>query len=83
MVDRPNPYDLNGALVGGPAANDTFIDNRDLYQYTEVALDYNAGLTLGCATMATFPADFWSTDCTNLVPNYNWEAAQQQYTGNK
>ena len=33
----------NGALVGGPLANDYYSDNRSDYQINEVALDYNAG----------------------------------------
>lgn len=36
---------LTGALVGGPSGSSTsFDDNANEYQYTEVALDYNAGL---------------------------------------
>lgn len=35
---------LLGALVGGPDQNDNYIDDVNQYQYTEVALDYNAGL---------------------------------------
>ena len=35
---------LLGALVGGPDRNDNFIDDVNQYQYTEVAIDYNAGL---------------------------------------
>jgi Glycosyl hydrolase family 9 len=46
---RANPYVLAGAIVGGPKANDQFVDDREQFQYTEIALDYNAGLTLGLA----------------------------------
>lgn len=35
---------LLGALVGGPDQNDNYIDDVNQYQYTEVAIDYNAGL---------------------------------------
>jgi hypothetical protein len=35
---------LYGALVGGPNAEDYFEDSMDLYQMTEVAIDYNACL---------------------------------------
>ena len=31
---------INGALVGGPLANDYYSDNRSYYQTNEVDLDY-------------------------------------------
>ena len=40
----PNKYAVTGALVGGPNNQDKYTDILDKYQYTEVALDYNAGL---------------------------------------
>jgi Glycosyl hydrolase family 9 len=49
VSDRNNPYDVNGAIVGGPKSDDSFIDDREAFQYTEIALDFNAGLTLGLA----------------------------------
>ncbi|XP_067658425.1 uncharacterized protein [Haliotis asinina] len=39
----PNPHVLNGALVGGPDGNDTYVDKRSDYVQNEVAVDYNAG----------------------------------------
>ena len=39
-------YQLTGALVGGPSNSDQFSDNVNEYQYTEVALDYNASFML-------------------------------------
>ncbi|KAH9505729.1 hypothetical protein Btru_055642 [Bulinus truncatus] len=39
----PNPHVLQGALVGGPDADDTFIDARSDYVHNEVATDINAG----------------------------------------
>ena len=42
---------LLGALVGGPDANDNFTDDVTKYQYTEVAIDYNAGLVGALAGM--------------------------------
>ncbi len=39
----PAKYVLLGALIGGPDVKDRFIDSVVEYQYTEVALDYNAG----------------------------------------
>merc|ERR1719414_865222 len=39
-----NPHQLNGALVGGPAApDDHYKDDRTDYIMAEVTLDYNAG----------------------------------------
>lgn len=35
---------LTGALVGGPNMDDSFTDNVERYDFTEVAIDYNAGL---------------------------------------
>nr|ANR02619.1 endo-b-1,4-glucanas [Perinereis aibuhitensis] len=39
----PNPQILNGALVGGPDAQDNYNDDRQDYVSNEVACDYNAG----------------------------------------
>ncbi|XP_066912786.1 uncharacterized protein [Clytia hemisphaerica] len=39
----PNPQILYGALVGGPDANDNYVDDRTDYVQNEVACDYNAG----------------------------------------
>jgi endoglucanase len=36
---------LYGAMVGGPAEDDSFEDRRSNWQQSEVALDYNALLT--------------------------------------
>jgi endoglucanase len=41
---KPAKHLLTGALVGGPDQNDRFLDDANQYQYTEVAIDYNAGL---------------------------------------
>jgi hypothetical protein len=35
-------HELTGALVGGPDQQDNFSDDPGSYEYTEVALDYNA-----------------------------------------
>ena len=121
MVDRPNPYDVTGAIVGGPADNDTFIDIRNDYQYTEVgfnniaqvvhaidtvqrirclrcvalrrqsycsamrmfckavthacnamqvAIDYNAALTVALVSVISGPRDLFKQDCSSMVPRY-------------
>lgn len=41
---KPAKNLLVGALVGGPDQNDKYVDDVNQYQYTEVAIDYNAGL---------------------------------------
>lgn len=39
-------YTLTGALVGGPGNNDAYVDDVNQYQYSEVAIDYNASFML-------------------------------------
>lgn len=39
---KPAKYLLTGALVGGPDQMDTYLDDVNQFQYTEVAIDYNA-----------------------------------------
>ncbi|ORX97922.1 family 9 glycoside hydrolase [Basidiobolus meristosporus CBS 931.73] len=46
-----NRFILYGALVGGPAFDDSFFDNRRDYVYTEVTQDYNAGFQGALAGM--------------------------------
>lgn len=38
-----NAHTLYGALVGGPDANDNYVDDRKDYVMAEVTCDYNAG----------------------------------------
>jgi hypothetical protein len=73
VADRANPQVLTGAIVGGPNANDAFVDKRLEYHYTEVALDYNVGLTTALAAMVSVPPDFWSVHCAAYVRNYPWK----------
>jgi len=42
---KPNPNVLTGALVGGPGAQDGYVDSRENYMQAEVAVDFNAGFT--------------------------------------
>ena len=48
---KPHAHILYGALVGGPDQNDGYSDKIGDYQYTEVALDYNAGYTAALCAM--------------------------------
>jgi hypothetical protein len=43
---------LYGGLVGGPDQNDVYPDIRNDYKMSEVAVDYNAGLTGASAGLA-------------------------------
>lgn len=47
----PNPHVLFGALVGGPAQDGTYVDDRMDYIHNEVACDYNAAFTGALAAM--------------------------------
>jgi endoglucanase len=47
-----NAYELTGALVAGPDAQDNWKDDRMDFQYNEVALDFNAALFLGTVQCA-------------------------------
>jgi len=42
---------IEGALVSGPDENGNYSDNAEAYEYTEVALDYNAGIPGAVAFM--------------------------------
>jgi hypothetical protein len=48
---KPAQHLLTGGLVGGPDQSDNFIDDVNQYQYTEVAIDYNAGFVGALAAM--------------------------------
>ncbi len=48
---KPHAHVLYGALVGGPDQNDSYSDKIGDYQYTEVAIDYNAGYTAALCAM--------------------------------
>ena len=48
---KPHAHILYGALVGGPDQNDGYSDKIGDYQYTEVAIDYNAGYTAALCAM--------------------------------
>ena len=50
---KPHAHTLYGALVGGPDQNGTYSDKISDYQYTEVAIDYNAGYTAALCAMVS------------------------------
>nr|XP_053653726.1 endoglucanase E-4-like isoform X1 [Cherax quadricarinatus] len=47
----PSPHVLYGALVGGPAGDGSYTDDRHDYQHNEVACDYNAAFTGALAAL--------------------------------
>ena len=49
--DTPNPHILLGAMVGGPNIQDEYHDDCEDYVKSEVATDYNAGITSALAAM--------------------------------
>lgn len=51
---KPAKHILTGALVGGPNSNDKYNDNGNDYVYTEVGIDYNAGLVGALAGLASY-----------------------------
>ncbi|MEN8905849.1 MAG: glycoside hydrolase family 9 protein [Clostridiales bacterium] len=75
----PERHILYGALVGGPDLNDTYTDDIDDYVYTEVGLDYNAGLVGALAGMTELYGDGQSPEDTPGInpdpPEYYMEAA--------
>ncbi len=48
---KPHAHTLYGALVGGPDQTGKYSDKIGDYQYTEVAIDYNAGYTAALCAM--------------------------------
>lgn len=48
---KPHAHTLYGALVGGPDMTGKYSDKIGDYQYTEVAIDYNAGYTAALCAM--------------------------------
>jgi Glycosyl hydrolase family 9 len=67
---RDNPYDVDGAIVGGPASNDTWIDERNKFEFTEVAIDYNIGMTMALTTSLAGPSNMFTGNCAWAVPHY-------------
>ena len=58
---KPAQHELTGALVGGPDQSDNFLDDVNQYQYTEVAIDYNASLAAGLSAYMKYSSGIVST----------------------
>ena len=56
---------LYGALVGGPGQDGSFTDKVNSYEYTEVAIDYNAGYT---AALCAMVQKYGGEPLTNFPP---------------
>lgn len=73
FVSTPNPHIIEGAVTGGPDANDNYQDVRDNYAMSEAVL-YNtaplvgvlARLSVGASTVRSF-----ITAMSNLTINVN------------
>ena len=66
MTDPPNTRHLDfGLLVGGPTSGDGFTDDRQNYQQTEGALDYNS---LFSGALAELTSEFGGTPRANFPP---------------
>lgn len=60
---------LTGALVGGPDSNDTYTDVTDKFTFTEVGIDYNAGLVGALAGMVQFYGNLPQKTSTPVPPS--------------
>lgn len=72
-----------GAMVSGPDLFDQFRDRRSLFEATEVAVDYQAGLIMLLTSVLQLPAEFWqggdlaalAEHCeNNFLRHYPWDA---------
>jgi hypothetical protein len=63
MASHPALITLYGGLVGGPDQNDAYPDVRNDYKMSEVAVDYNAGLTGASAGLAYLLTSGALTSC--------------------
>lgn len=82
---KQHAHTLYGALVGGPDQTDGYSDKIGDYQYTEVAIDYNAGYTAALCAMVekyggTSDPDFPPTE-TPKWDEFYMEACINQSSG--
>ena len=73
-------HTLTGALVGGPNQGDSYQDDLNQYQYSEVALDYNACLIAALASERGSPPTYEPT--TPPTPTPSPGPTAQPGTGN-
>ena len=63
----PNPNILYGALVGGPAQDDSYNDSRDDYRMNEVSCDYNSGFQSAIAGNSQLRYNYLLFDLTYIL----------------
>ena len=83
---EPERHILYGALVGGPREDDSYSDDIEDYVYTEVGLDYNAGLVGALAGLTElYGAGQQPEDTPGLeaVPAEYFVEAQVTYENNQ
>lgn len=69
---KPHAHILYGALVGGPNSNGEYTDKIGEYQYSEVAIDYNAGYTAAlCAMVEKYGGTTDSSFPPTETPKWN------------
>lgn len=83
FTDLANPQIVVGAMVAGPNLQDQYIDTRENYQSTEIAIDFQSGLLSALTAAVTMPQEFWRDgDLSDLSAScdatgyryYNWES---------
>lgn len=70
-------HTLYGALVGGPNSSGEYTNNVSQYEYSEVAIDYNAGFTASlCAFVDEYGGDILADFPPAETPKWaEWEVA--------
>lgn len=72
-----------GAMVAGPDLNDDFVDSRQHYQYTEIAIDSQSAFISALTAALTMPGEFWHDGNTSELEqacaavgfkHYNWDS---------
>lgn len=68
-------HTLYGALVGGPDSNGNYVNNVSQYEYSEVAIDYNAGYTAAlCALIDDYGGEILEDFPPTEEPKWSeWE----------
>ncbi len=77
---NPAKHLLTGALVGGPDATDKYIDDVNQFQYTEVAIDYNAGFV---GAMAAVTKYYGGVNVSTMPPSSTPTGKPTPPSGNK
>ncbi len=69
--DDPERHLLYGALPGGPDSSDNYTDDVEQYVYTEVGIDYNAGLVGALAALTKTYGASQSPEATPGIESTN------------